>query len=425
MKPSRERIHPAGAGEPLPAVASAWIGEKLGTDVSDVRLHTDPAAANLAAEHDANAVTTGQDIHFASGAYQPRSPVGLIRLLHETTHAVQQRGSGPADAVTSATQEAEVDAMLASGEAGALTTSGAGALREPTYPRRTTGTTLIREAARVLALSRDQGSADPLTRIWSAVSSNFGTITAGSIARRIWTYIFARHFTEPESRPGVESVHPRYFYSRTYGWVDGQHFFGFIDYAERARNDPKKTRAQAFEAATTHGFTIERQQQMLRDLMPLRRPSNDPVIRLMEPRAGFVASVAVTGALARAEAVRRGKALGGPEGELFRQLDERQQNKMLEDSAKSAWTFEDPTSNQLGIRFFFQHGERINGLPESARVGEFRNALRAFFSSISVVDDQSELDALARSLPSQERYEAPHTTEKRERAAHPELYRLP
>ena len=118
-------------------------------------------------------------------------------------------------------------------------------------------------------------------------------------------------------------------------------------------------------------------------------------------------------------------ALRGPEGELFRQLDERQQNKMLNDSAMSAWTFEDPTSNQLGIRFFFQHGERINALPEAAREGEFRNALAAFFSSIGVVEDQSELDRLARSLPGRERYEAPHTTEERERAAHPELYRLP
>jgi hypothetical protein len=430
VKPRRERIQPSGAGQPLPAVASAWIGDKLGTDVSGVRLHTDAAAADLATEHDATAVTTGQDIHFAPGAYQPGTPAGLIRLLHETTHAVQQRGSGPADPATSAVQEAEVDTLLASGEVGALTTSGAGALREPTYPRRTTGGALIREAERVLALSRDLTSTDPQTKMWSAVSSNFGAITAGSIARRIWTYIFARHFTESDSRPGVESVHPRYFYSRTYGWVDGQHFFGFIDYAERARSDPDRTRTQAFEAATTRGFDIERQQQQVRDLVMLQRPpANDPVIRLMQVRPpntpAFRAPVAVAGGITRALAVMRGSMMGGPEGELFRQLDERQQNKMLDDSAKSAWTFEDPTSNQLGIRFFFQHGERINGLPEAAREGEFRNALAAFFSSIGVVEDQSELDMLARSLPGRERYEAPHTTEERERAAHPELYRLP
>lgn len=417
-----------GTGQPLPAFAARWISSRLGADLDGVRVHTDSVAAELAARHEANAVTTGQDIHFAPGAYAPATPEGLVRLLHESTHAVQQRGSAAADSPRSSAQEAEVDQLLAGGEVGSLTTSAPGALREPTYPRRTTGNRLIAEAERVITLSRDQSSTDAQTRMWSNVSSNFGAITAGSIARRIWTYIFLRHFTEPDSLPGVESRHPRYFYSRTYGWVDGQHFFGFIDYAER-NSTPARSRGEAFDAATERGFEIERTQQQVRDYVQLQRPPADDVTRLMQVQPpntpAFRAPVAVAGAATRFAAVVRAGLLTGPEGELFRQLNEAQQNKFIDDSAKSAWTFEDPTSNQLGIRFYFQHGERINAMPVGAREGAFRNALITFFASIGIVEDQTELDRLAISLPGRERYAAPHTTEERERAAHPELYRLP
>lgn len=423
-----------GEGAALPDYAVPWLEDKIGERVDDVRVHTDAAASEVADAHEANAVTSGQDIYFATGAYQPKSPEGLVRILHETAHAAQQRGSEPADAGRAAAQEAEVDSLVATGQGGPLTRSAAGALCEPTYPRRTTGYRLIQEAERVLTMSRDTTSSDPTTRMWSNVSTNFGTVTAGSIARRIWTHIFARHFTEPDPRGGVESVHPRYFYSRTYGWVDGQHFFGFIDYAERfaASTDARGgTRAEAMEAATAHGFGIESKQQQVRDDVMLQRsPDYGDPTRIMQVRPPntplFRAPVAVGGAVTRAAALRMAElTLSGPEGELFRQFSEPQRDKFLEDSAKSAWTFEDPTSNQLGIRFYYQHGERINGLPVAAREGEFRNALIAFFASIGVVDDQSEVDQQAQTLPMRERYAAPHTTEDRERRAHPELYRLP
>ena len=48
-----------------------------------------------------------------------------------------------------------------------------------------------------------------------------------------------------------------------------------------------------------------------------------------------------------------------------------------------------------------------------------------FFASIGVVDDQAELERQAQTLPMRERYNAPHTTEDRQRRAHTELYGLP
>ena len=432
MKPKRDRLSPpkpAGAGRPLPSPAAEWIGAKLQADVNDVRVHTDDAAARLAAQHDAAAVTRGNDIHFAPGAFQPDRVVGIIRLLHETTHAVQQRGSAPPTPSRAAEQESEVDRLLDTGDVGALTTSASGILREPTYPRRTTGNNLIAEAERVLTLAGDPSSTDAQRRMWSRVSSNFsGGVTCGSIARRIWTYLFLRHFTEPEVR-GRESAHPRYFYSRTYGWVDAQHFFGFIDFAEQERRRAESDQ-EAFAAATERGFGIERDQQRVRDYVMLqRRPPDHPALRLMQVRPpntpAFRTPVMVAQAGATALATTLAATRSGAEGELVRQLSGQQLVKLVNDSAMSAWTFEDPTSNQLGIRFFFQHGRRINAMPQSAREGAFRDALATFFSSIGVVEDQTELDEAARGLPGRERYEAPHTTETRERARHPDLYRLP
>ena len=68
---------------------------------------------------------------------------------------------------------------------------------------------------------------------------------------------------------------------------------------------------------------------------------------------------------------------------------------------------------------------RINGLSPPVREPLFLAALYTFFGGISVVNDQGRLDDLARSLPMQERYDRPTTTEERERQRHPELFTPP
>ncbi len=445
-------------GRPLPAELRPYLEARTGTPLGDVRVHTGPAARRRTEEAGATAVTSGPDIAFAPGAYRPDTPEGVVRLLHEAIHTAQHRGSGSPTPQVAARQEAEVDAVLAA-PAGALgptaagpvpagptlagptlvgptpagptpawTTSAPGLLREPTYPRRTTGAAMIREAERVLTLVRDPASSDPTLAMWSNVPQNFGAVTAGTIARRIWTHIFSRHFTEADSAPGVESVHPRYFYSRTYGWVDGQHFFGFIDYAER--DAAGRTTAQAFDASTRRGFEIERDQQRIRDYVMLQRRPDPGVTRLMQVRPpntpAFRVPVAVAQSAATMGALAAAELMSGPtERSLLRQLTGAGQYKMLADSAKSAWTFEDPTSNQLGIRFWHRYGPAINAMSPAAREVEFRRALAEFFTAIGVVDNQAELDRLAANLPGVERYGAPHTTEAAERAAHPDLYRPP
>jgi ribonuclease HI len=62
----------------------------FGSDFSGVRVHTDDRADRLNRSLDARAFTTGKDVFFRQGEYQPGSPAGNKLLAHELTHVVQQ-----------------------------------------------------------------------------------------------------------------------------------------------------------------------------------------------------------------------------------------------------------------------------------------------------------------------------------------------
>ena len=69
----------------------------LGVDLSGVRLHTDGEANALSRSLNATAFTTGRDVFFRDGAYQPGDFRGRELLAHELTHVVQQSGGVSAD----------------------------------------------------------------------------------------------------------------------------------------------------------------------------------------------------------------------------------------------------------------------------------------------------------------------------------------
>jgi hypothetical protein len=68
---------------------------RFGADFSQVRVHTDPAAAESAKGLAAQAYTVGHDIVFASGRFAPHSASGKQLLAHELVHVLQQRHSAP------------------------------------------------------------------------------------------------------------------------------------------------------------------------------------------------------------------------------------------------------------------------------------------------------------------------------------------
>ncbi|GAB2895406.1 eCIS core domain-containing protein [Streptomyces mayteni] len=79
----------SGAGQPLDPGVRRELEQRLGHDLSRVRLHTDRDAAALAELLGADAVTVGEDVFFADGAYRPETADGRRLLAHELLHTVQ------------------------------------------------------------------------------------------------------------------------------------------------------------------------------------------------------------------------------------------------------------------------------------------------------------------------------------------------
>src|SRR5271154_409408 len=81
-----------GGGENLDHGVRRQMESSFGADFSGVRVHTDRQSDSLNRSLSARAFTTGQDIFFRQGAYQPGNSTGRELLAHELTHVVQQGG---------------------------------------------------------------------------------------------------------------------------------------------------------------------------------------------------------------------------------------------------------------------------------------------------------------------------------------------
>jgi hypothetical protein len=74
-------------GKPLPDGVRGQMEAAFGADFSRVRVHVGPQAERIGAI----AFTTGDDIYFAPGRFQPDTMQGTQLLGHELAHVVQQR----------------------------------------------------------------------------------------------------------------------------------------------------------------------------------------------------------------------------------------------------------------------------------------------------------------------------------------------
>ncbi|WP_353544425.1 eCIS core domain-containing protein [Deinococcus xinjiangensis] len=79
-----------GAGNPLPEAIQRHLEQGLNHDLSAVRIHDDAEADKLSKSVNATAFTTGSDIYFQSGKFNPNTQSGMELLAHEVTHTVQQ-----------------------------------------------------------------------------------------------------------------------------------------------------------------------------------------------------------------------------------------------------------------------------------------------------------------------------------------------
>lgn len=78
------------SGTPLPTKLQSEMGAFLGADISQVRVHADADAAELSRSIGAEAFTTGKDIYFGAGTYDPSSKKGQHLIAHEVVHTIQQ-----------------------------------------------------------------------------------------------------------------------------------------------------------------------------------------------------------------------------------------------------------------------------------------------------------------------------------------------
>jgi hypothetical protein len=84
----------SGSGQAIPEVHRDLFESSMGHDFSGVNVHTDSESDSLNKELGARAFTTGSDIFFRQGEYNPASSGGQELLAHELTHVVQQGAAG-------------------------------------------------------------------------------------------------------------------------------------------------------------------------------------------------------------------------------------------------------------------------------------------------------------------------------------------
>jgi hypothetical protein len=84
-----------GHGSKLDDGTRANFETAIGYDLGSVTIHTDDHASQLSRSVEAKAFTTGSDIYFGEGQYNPNTVDGQQLLAHELTHVVQQGHAQP------------------------------------------------------------------------------------------------------------------------------------------------------------------------------------------------------------------------------------------------------------------------------------------------------------------------------------------
>lgn len=92
-KTSRAIHQQRGSGANLDTGLQREMTAALGYDFSRVHVHTSPQADRLNQQLNSAAFTTGSDIFFRQGQYEPGSNPGKELIAHELTHVAQQAGS--------------------------------------------------------------------------------------------------------------------------------------------------------------------------------------------------------------------------------------------------------------------------------------------------------------------------------------------
>ncbi len=110
-----------GRGSSIDSNTQSLMSKNFGADFSQVKIHADNEAAEMNNEISARAFTTGHDVYFNKGEYQPASAKGKHLLAHELTHVLQQTGGSQRIQRDEADDEKKAAAAEAKKKAGLIT----------------------------------------------------------------------------------------------------------------------------------------------------------------------------------------------------------------------------------------------------------------------------------------------------------------
>lgn len=82
-----------GNGNPMNSKTKTQMESSFGVDFSGIKVHTDSTAIEMNKNMGAQAFTSGNDIYFNQGRFNPSTTKGKHLLAHELTHTIQQKGS--------------------------------------------------------------------------------------------------------------------------------------------------------------------------------------------------------------------------------------------------------------------------------------------------------------------------------------------
>ncbi len=80
-------------GQPMHNTVRQPMEQAFGANFGNVKIHTDAQSDQLNRSLQARAFTSGQDVFFRQGEYNPGSASGQELIAHELTHVVQQNGT--------------------------------------------------------------------------------------------------------------------------------------------------------------------------------------------------------------------------------------------------------------------------------------------------------------------------------------------
>jgi len=82
-----------GNGSSLDSNTQSFMESRFGADFGSVKIHTGSESIQMNRELNAKAFTSGSDIYFNEGQFQPHSSDGKQLLAHELTHTLHQGGT--------------------------------------------------------------------------------------------------------------------------------------------------------------------------------------------------------------------------------------------------------------------------------------------------------------------------------------------